>query len=1080
MKINAVLLITILTSVSGLMASSTKAQSLDEVTVSFGLNKAPLKNALSQIENQTDFRFAYKKELLGAFNQVSLLAQTRTVKSALDQLLFGTGILYRQLNNSIILYKTTETNTLEVLASGQQKQITGTVRDENGQPMPGVSVRVKGQPNVVSTTSSGKYAIDVTGNTAYLVFRYIGYAAQEYKAEAGQVVNINLKPEAGTLDAVVVIGYGTTTKRVSTGSVTSITAKDIASQPVSDPLAALQGRVAGLDITATTGYSGSAYTVRLRGINSILGGNDPFYIIDGMPFISEPLNQFSGANGQTSPLNSINPSDIERIDILKDADATAIYGSRGANGVILITTKKGKSGKTSVDAKVYSGAAFVNHKIKMLDAQQYLLLRKEAFANDGTTPDVDNAPDLLSWDQNLDNNWQEKLTGNTARFNEAQLSVSGGSELTNFLLSGTYRKEGNVTPGNQDYKRGALNFNVNHKSLDNKFTLNTSVKYVGDWNNSFVTDMTQYYNLSPNMPVYQPDGKYFWVGNTQNPFALFEREYESRNNNLFGNVLAKYAILPSLNAQVSLGYNRITMNQTQTVPEISSNPTQYVASTGAYGNNEVNSYIVEPQLDYVRNIGKGKLNLLAGGTFQSNLREGQNLLGSGFASDEQLKNPYAAVALTSRGYNYTDYKYTSIFGRATYNWDEKYIINGTFRRDGSSRFGPDKKFGNFGAVGAAWLFGNESLVKDNLHFLSFGKLRGSYGTSGNDQIGDYQYYDSWSSASFPYAGSGTLFPTRFANPVYQWEVSRKLEFAMELGFFKSRVLLTAAYYRNRSGNMLIDYPLSPQSGFPSYLANLPAKLENRGFELELNSINVNNDDFKWNTSFNVTSASNKLLEYPGLESSSLSDRYFIGQPINVTTGYQSTGIDSQTGLPTFVDRNGDEEISEEEDLAILGTITPQYYGGMSNNFSYKNWSLDFFFQFVKQEGPSLNSGYLSGPYGSLGNKDISALNRWTTPGQITDIPVATASGSSDAAQAYGFWRTSSANWKDASFIRLKNVALRYNLTSVVKNLKISNLTLFVQGQNLFTITKYDGFDPETKGLVLPPLSVYTAGLQVSF
>ncbi len=624
-----------------------------------------------------------------------------------------------------------------------------------------------------------------------------------------------------------------------------------------------------------------------------------------------------------------------------------------------------------------------------------------------------------------------------------------------------------------------LNFNVNHKSLDNKFNLTTSVKFVGDQNNSLPTDVTQYYNLAPNTPIYNPDGSYYWYGNDQNPIAYFERKYQSATQNLSGNAIAKYDILTGLTAQISAGYNRISMKQTQTLPEKSFNPDTYTASLAYYGNSTVSAYSLEPQLDYTLPISKGILKLLAGATWQSSVREGQNLLGEGFPSDEQLNNPNAAVDLGSTSYDYSDYKYNSIFGRATYNWDEKYILNGTFRRDGSARFGPGKKFGNFGAIGAAWIFSNETFIKDKLRFLSFGKLRSSYGTVGNDQIGDYNYNDSWSAASFPYAGSGTIYPTRFSIPDYQWEVNHKFEVAAELGFLKDRILLTADYYRNKSGNMLVGYVLSSQSGFIDYTANLPAELENKGWEFELSTININKNNFKWNSSLNLTFAKNKLLKYPGLENSAYTNIYFIGQPINVTTGFVSTGIDSQTGLPAFKDKDGDESIDDPNDLYVLGTTTPKYYGGFSNSFTYKNWSLDFFFQFVKQEGPLLNYGYLSTPYGTRTNKDISALDRWTSQGQNTSIPIATST-TGDAYSAYNLWRLSSANWGDASFIRLKNVALRYNLGSLFKNLKVSNLTVYVQGQNLFTITGYDGFDPETKGVVMPPVSTYTAGLQVSF
>ena len=1076
MKVNAIALMVILFAVSSINAAPGAAQTLTDVKMSIDINKGTLRSAFAEIEKQTDFRFAYRNELISSFKNVKIDLQGSSVKTVLDQLLEGTGLNYRQLNNSIIIFK----ETVAVQKVQQQIAISGTVRDENGIPLPGVSVKVKGESTATSTNNEGYFSLNLSEKSVILVFSYIGYTTAEVKSDGSRPVQVSLQPESGSLDAVVVIGYGTTTKRTNTGSVTSITSKDIGKQPVSDPLSALQGRVAGLDITGTTGYPGSSFNVRLRGTNSITGGNDPLYIVDGIPFISESLNQFNGANGTSSPLNSINPADVERIDILKDADATAIYGSRGANGVILITTKRGKPGDLQTTVNVNTGAGVVNNKIKMLNTQQYLALRREAFKNDNITVTEENAPDLTLWDQNLDNNWQEKLMGGTANVTEAQLSFSGGSEQTNFLASGTYRDETTVLPTDMGFKRGSVNLNLNHKSLNNKFNLITSVKYVGDQSNLLPSDVSQYYNLAPNYPVTTPEGKFYWYGNDQNPIAYFDRTYESQTQNLLGNALATYTILPGLNLQASIGYNRITMKQLQTLPESSFAPQNYSVSMGLYGNNDLNSYIFEPQVDYTKSIGKGKLQLLAGGTWQSSNKEGQDLRGEGFPSDEQLSNPKAAVKLIANSYNYSEYRYNSVFGRATYNYDEKYIINGTFRRDGSSRFGPNKRFGNFGAVGAAWLFSNESFIKDNLKFLSFGKLRGSYGTVGNDQIGDYGYFDSWATGSFPYAGSGSLIPSRFANPDFSWEVNRKLEVAIELGFLQDRILLNASYYRNLSDNQLIGFVLSSQSGFTSYIANLPAKVENKGFEFELNTVNIRKDSFQWNSSFNLTLAKNKLLEYPGLEDSEYADIFFIGQPLNVTRGYIYKGIDQQSGIPQFQDLNEDGDIDDGNDFTMLGTVTPKFYGGLLNSFTVKKWSLDFFVQFVKQEGPLLNYGYMSTPYGSRSNKDVSALDRWTSPGQVTNIPIATGSSGSEAYSAYNLYRISSAQWGDASYIRLKNVSLRYNLGNVIKNWKTGNFTIYAQGQNLFTITKYDGFDPETKGLAMPPLSVYTAGIQLTF
>ncbi len=1078
MKVNAILLVISLFALSSLYAVDSFAQSLQEVNVSLGFSEGSLQEAFAKIEQQTDFRFAYKKEVISGVKVPPLEAGKRSVKQTLDALLQGSGLSYKLLNNSIVIFKTPVSLTPFNIS---REEINGVVKDEKDTEMPGVSIRVKGKTTAAITDSKGAFKIQASADDI-LVFSYVGYSTIERPVQSGKPMDVFLDPQSGTLDAVVVIGYGTTTRRTNTGSVTTISEKQIGNQPVGDPIAALQGRVAGLDISSVTGYPGSAYNVRLRGQNSITGGTAPLYIVDGVPFISESLSQFAGANGSQSPLASINPADIEQIDVLKDADATAIYGSRGANGVILITTKTGKSGKPEFTANVYSGISTVSKRVKMLDGTQYLAMRREAYTKDAVTPTDAQAPDLLLWDQNLDQNWQDLLIGNSANLSELQLGLSGGTAQTKYLISGTYRDEKIVLPGNLGYKRGALNMSLNHSSLDQKFQFTSSLKYTLDENNTLQSDVTSFFNLSPNFPIYDPNGNYYWVGNEQNPMAYFERTNVSNTTNIFGNTTLSYQFLKGLTAKVSAGFNRMDMKQTQTLPKLGFNPVNYTGSSANYGTGNLNSYIVEPQLNYHIKLGKGSLSALVGGTWQHSLREGQGVTGSGYISDLQLDNIKAATLITPRSYSYTKYRYTSVFGRLTYNWDEKYIVNGTFRRDGSSKFGPNNRFGNFGAVGAAWLFSNETFVKENLPFLSFGKLRGSFGTVGNDQIGDYQFLDSWTPTSYPYGGIGGISPSRFPNPDYSWEVNRKLEAGLDLGFFNERLLLTTNFYRNRSDNQLIGSTLSSQSGFTSYQANLPALVENKGWEFELSSINIRGKAFSWNTSFNLSLAKTKLLAYPDLKNSANAAKYVIGQPLSIVMGFDFLGINPQSGVPEFRDLNGDKAITDPADLIVIGNTMPEFYGGIQNSFTYKNFSFDFFFQFVKQEGPLLNYGYLSYSNGSaLRNKDLSALERWTTPGVPAVIPGASSTAGKPIYTAYqNNYRLSNAVWGDASFIRLKNVSVRYNFKDLLKSWKFNNITLYVQGQNLFTITSYDGFDPETKGFSMPPVSIYTAGLQVSF
>ena len=1076
MKVNAIILLISLFAINSLFATHTAAQNLQETYLSVNFPAGNLKQAFDKIEQQSEFRFAYKKEIISGISIHALQAKNKSVKELLDELLKNTGLSYRAINNSIIISKLNPTNAAMVA-----ELIRGTVRDEKGEPMPGVSIKIKGKNIQAMTDTNGGFNIDASLNDI-LVFSYIGYESTEIKVNSLDPLKIKLSPAVGTLDAVVVIGYGTTTKRNNTGSVTSIGAAQIGNQPVTDPLAALQGRVAGLEISSITGYPGSGYNVRLRGQNSITAGNSPLYVVDGVPFISESLSQFNSANGSQSPLSSINPADIEQIDILKDADATAIYGSRGANGVILITTKRGKAGKPEFNANVYTGVSAMTRNVKMLSTPDYLAMRREAYAKDAVTPTDTQAPDLLLWDQNLNHNWQEELLGKAANLSEVQLGFRGGNEQTNYLISGTYRDEKTVLPKDLGYKRGAINLSLNHSSIDKKFTFTSALKYSLDQNNTLPSDVTSFFNLAPNYPIYDAQGNYYWFQNEQNPMAYFERTSVSNTSNIFGNTALSYEIITGLTAKVSAGFNKMNRDETQTFPKLGFNPISYTGSSANYGNGKLSSYIVEPQLNYNLKLGHGKLTALLGGTWQHSVQETESLIGSGFVSDLQLENIKAATVLTPRTYAYTKYRYTSVFGRLTYNWDEKYIVNGTFRRDGSSKFGPNKRFGNFGAVGAAWLFSNETFIKDNLAFLSFGKLRGSFGTTGNDQIGDYQFLDSWTSVSYPYGGLAGLTPSRFPNPDYSWETNKKLEAGIDLGFFNERLLLTANLYRNRSANQLIGSTLSSQSGFTSYQANLPALVQNKGLEIELSSVNIRKENFTWNTSLNVTFSKNKLLDYPNLKSSGDAYKYFIGQPLSIVMGFDFLGINTQTGVPEFRDVNGDKAITDPADLVVIGNTMPKFYGGIQNSFTYKRFSLDFFVQFVKQEGPGLNYGYLSYSNGyPFRNKDISALDRWTTPGTPADIPGASTTAGKPIYTAYqNNYRLSNANWGDASFIRLKNVSLKYNFADLLKSWKFNNITLYLQAQNLFTITSYDGFDPETKGYSLPPLSVYTAGLQVSF
>ena len=1064
--------------------------------ISISEKNASIQKVFKEIEKQSEYQFFYNERLLQGAKKVNIKLVNASLEDVLEACFKNQPLTFAIIQNTVIV-KAKNNLGNDLPSPPPPINISGRITNESGEPLLNVSIMVKGSDKGTNSNANGDFTLTDVDNNAVLLISSIGYETQELAVRSKTTFYVRLKRIVKSLDETIVIAYGTSSKRLNTGSVSSVTSETISKQPVADPLAALQGRVSGLMITPSSGLPGASFQVRIRGENSMKQGSDPLYIVDGVPYFSSSMNMFSGANGSQSPLNSINPNDIDRIDVLKDADATAIYGSRGANGVIIITTKKGKAGESRVSANFYTGMSKVSNKIDMLNTPQYLQMRKDAFQFDAVIPTAAIAPDLLVWDQNAYTDWQDLLIGNTANLTETQVSFSGGSVQTRFLLSGTYRNESTVMLGDFKFRRGGIHLNADHSSLNGKFGVTSSFNFTSDENNSVPTDVSQYINLTPNYPAYNPNGSLYWFGNVQNPLAYLNRTYETSTSNLIGNTVLRYTILPGLNIKTNLGFTQTKLKQIQTLPASGFNPATFTGSTSQFGNSLVNSYIIEPQADYSFTAGPGKLNLLAGASWQQNINEGQYLLGAGYSSDALLKDIQSASSVSVRGVDQRQYNYQSVFGRLNYNINQTYLINVTFRRDGSSRFGPGKQFGNFGAVGAGWIFTNEKGIKNALSFLSYGKLRGSYGTTGNDQIGDYQYLDTWASTTFPYSGMSGLNPTRVYNPDYSWEINKKLEAALELGFLDDDILFTANYYNNRSGNQLIGNTLSSQSGFSSFTANLPAKVQNSGWEFELNTTSVKTKNFTWTTALNISLPSNKLLAYPNLARSGDASSYEVGQSIRMIKGFKFTGVNPQTGLPEFLDVNKDGIISSPGDYVVLGETMPQLFGGLSNQLTYKKLSLDFFFQFVKQEAITMDWGPLVGVPGTMVNKDISILDRWTTPGDVTNIPRPSATSANAANTAYrNFFRSSDAAWGDASYIRLKNVSLQYDLSAITSKWKMYNTSVFLLGQNLLTFTNYKGLDPEINGFdrrfvfpinpfgsvrtqAIPVLKTFTVGLKMS-
>ncbi|MBZ4036699.1 SusC/RagA family TonB-linked outer membrane protein [Flavobacterium sp. 17A] len=965
-----------------------------------------------------------------------------------------------------------------------QQQITGTVSDALG-PLPSVTVMIKG--TTISTVADEKGNFSITANsTDILVFSFIGYATKEILIGNKISFNIVLVEDSTQLKEVTInAGYYSVKEKERTGSIARITAKDIETQPVTNVLATMQGRMAGVEIIQDSGAPGGAFQIKIRGINSLRAdGNEPLYIIDGVPFSSETIGSNQTYNGNpslTSPLNSINPGDIESIEVLKDADATAIYGSRGANGVVLITTKKGRGEKTTFAVNTFTSYGTVTRMLDLMNTQQYLAMRREAFANDGYTEFPEYAYDVNgTWDQNRYTDWQKELIGGTSEIHNLQASVSGGGSATQYLLSGTYRTETTVMPGDFNYGKGSVHFSMNHRSEDQKFKLQFSSGYTSQKNKQPTVDLASISRtLAPNAPaLYTSDGELNWENSTwTNPLGVLKGEFIAKINTLNANAVLSYNFLPELQFKTNLGFTDLSNNESKTEPSTMYDPAYGLTSHDSALYNSLTdrqSWIIEPQLNYRLTLGNSQFDALVGGTFQNQITSRMYQLGSDFSSNALIHDMTSAALTSVALSDETVYRYQAFFARINYNLNKRYIINVTGRRDGSSRFGPGRQFANFGAIGAAWIFSSASFLTNN-KILSFGKLRASYGVTGNDQIGDYQFLDTYTSSGGNYQGVNGLQPSRLYNPAFGWESNKKFEIALETGFLNDRLYLTSSYYLNRSSDQLVGIPLPATTGFPSLTANLGATVQNSGLEVTLRTINFQGKDFSWITNINISANRNKLIAFPGLATSTYRNRYVIGQSINIRKVYNYLGMNTNTGIYEFADANGDGVVTASNDLTEIADLTPKYFGGFQNQITYKGLQLDFLFQFVKQK----NFGYYPSSPGDFGNQLSNVTQHWQQPGDQAPYQPYTSGDNSDVVGAYFKYSNSDAAIIDASYIRLKNISLMYDLP--LPTLNKLKCKLFIQGQNLLTFTSYNNGDPELAyAAYLPPLKLYTAGIQLTF
>ncbi|WP_165813815.1 SusC/RagA family TonB-linked outer membrane protein [Terrimonas sp.] len=1070
-----------------------------QTTVTLNLNNSSLENALKDISSQTGYSFIYTRAQLKHSQNITAQLKNISLQDALDKCFFNQPLHYTIEDKYVVV--------IDKLANGsplseQTIDVSGKVVDEKSNALLRITVTTLRSKKSTYTNEKGEFTLKDVFENDILVFTSVGYTKAEIPIDKKTFHNITMKLVIGLLDETVIMAYGKTTRRLNTGNIGKVSSDVISQQPVLDPLSALHGKVPGLVVTQSSGLPGASIKIQIRGQNSLTQGSEPLIIVDGVPLATnnQPVNALRSllsGGGQIeaglSPIAGINPLDIESIEILKDADATAIYGSRGANGVLLITTKRGAPGKTMVFANFYTSWSKVPKLPKMLNTTEYLQMRREAFANDGLAPSENPsspgyAPDLFLWDTTRETNFSKTMLGNAAHSYNGQAGLSGGSENMKFFFSAGHNKDGTIFPGDMGSDRISLSNNLNYSTNNKKLTFQLSTNYSSLKNNLIASSsLNSFLALPPNTPsLYTPDGKLNWQEggySFTNPLAYLLQKYNAVTDNLISNLQINYKITKGLSIRSSFGYNSIQVSEKSLMPIASQDPAYNPQGSQTIANSSNKGWIIEPQTEYETTIGKGRLNLLVGSTFSQQRQNVIEINASGYNND-QLIDALSAASFINSTNRFSDYKYTALFGRINYNWRQKYIINFTGRRDGSSRFGPGKRFANLGAVGAAWLFQEEHLIQKILPFLSYGKIRASYGLTGNDQIGNYKYLDMWAIDYKKYQETTALYPSELFNPQYGWETNRKFEISLDLSFLKDRIYFSSTYFNNKSGNQLVNYSLPAQTGFGSIISNFPAVVENKGFEFVLEATPIDIKNFKWSFAGNVSVPSNKLLSFPNLNTSSYQTTYVEGKSLSIIYKLHSLGVDPSTGVFLFEDTNNDNIISMGTDYQVTGKTDPRFYGGVRNTLAFKKIELDIFFDFRKQTG----FNYLNAIYGNAQipgfatNQPTYVLERWQKPGDLSMIQMFTTNRRSAAYQTRSNYRYSDAVYSDASYIRLRTISISWRLPTIVfKKISTNSSRIFVSAQNLFTISNYKGTDPEIQNYYsLPSLRTIAIGAKLNF
>ncbi|MBL0130985.1 MAG: TonB-dependent receptor [Chitinophagaceae bacterium] len=989
------------------------------------------------------------------------------------------------------LFKLTSLMLLVFVAQfsfAQNRVITGKVTDsKDGSGMSGATIVAKGTRTGVQSKADGTFSISISSTVSTLVISTVGYATMEVSVTGMSTVEVSLVGTNTSLNEVVVIGYGTQRRREVTGAISKVSSDKLNSIPVPSFEAALQGKAPGVQIIQGNGLAGSGAVVRIRGIGSISASGDPLYVVDGIPIVSDQFLRGNGGAMNQNPLSSLNPADIESVEILKDAGATGIYGSRGANGVIIITTKRGKSGKPQFNFNTRVGIATYAKRQKFANTTEWLQLRQEAWANDGRVG-LANLPGGYTFATASQNNtdWWDLLT-QTGIINENNLSMTQGNAKLKTFANLTYsNNEGYIKSNSYQRISGRLNMDYNVTknlkiSLTSGINKGSNRRVPAAWDGGIGDAMS---SALPFFTVYNPNGTYFQNG--ANPVRrIQETKRREIDNRFIGGLSFEYQPIKNLFIRANGSLEYVTAfddiyESNQWINQ--SNPDSGYAKRFPYWGTNKNANLTVNYLTTVKE--NHKFNFLLGTEAQEYIRKGylfeignfepvpywENASRYRTRRDKLIKDRQTGTPpqLTEKALE--EYTFNSFFGRVNYSYKDRYALQLTARVDGSSKFGPNNKHGFFPAISGAWTMSEEDFIKD-IKFINFLKLRASYGIVGNANIPAGKYYGNYQPGGITYSGNPTLYLNYdgYGNPDLKWETMHNIDAAVEFALFSSKLTGEVAYYNKQTTDILMEPGTAPSNGVGKVYRNLPnSKILNEGIELSLNYKIINKAALKWSVGGNISKNYNEVLDWelgPDAVSGGTNDtRVVKGLPLGVNYLVRYYGVDPADGLPIWLDVNGKQTKTFSLDhRAFAGSIMPDYMGGFNSSFEYKNFELSTLFNFVI--GGKIYDN--SGKYQFMGvskknwNFRETFFDRWTKPGDVTRYPrlaydITTFPGVPGEDQF-----NSTLFLHDASFLRLRELTVGYRLSAqTLKKLKIKTLRFYLTGSNLLTFTKYPGGDPE--------------------